>query len=276
MIVRYRHFALVLGLLLALTATLTSAAGRGGLLQGRGVSLPSAIPAQQTTCTTMKATSDARWLATDEQGEATDEEITSYPSGTLAIAAVFDYNCLPKGATIVTVFALDGEVVFSNKAAQKPGPRPGSYSYVLSRDSEEPMPDGEWEVGFFNNKTMLTSSTITVGGDASGVAPISDSVTAQGTVTDAKTKKPIRDVLVIVLNEGVSAQSFVRNPKDALVFARTSTDARGQFVFETPIERSVGHSWIIAAKGYKPLVEDDLLVGEDADDPLELNITLTK
>ncbi len=274
---RYRTIGLVLGLVLALSASMAGATGRDLLrLTGHGFALPVAAPAQQTACTTMKATSDARWLATDEEGQATDEEVTSYPTGTLAIAAVFDYNCVPKSATIVTVFALDGEVVFSNKAPQKPSTRANSYSYVISRDDSEPIPDGEWEVGFFNNKTMLASSTVIVGGEDSSTAGVSASVTVQGTVTDAKTKKPIKGVLVIVLNEGVSAQSFIKSPKDSQVFTHASTDARGQFVLPDAIERSVGHSWVIAAKGYKPLVEDDLVVGDDTEDPLELNVTLTK
>lgn len=29
------------------------------------------------------------------------------------------------------------------------------------------------------------------------------------------------------------------------------TDLRGQFVIETPIERTTAHSWIVALKGYK-------------------------
>jgi hypothetical protein len=274
---RNRTIALGIGLLLALTATIAGAAGYSGLLlTGHEFRLPISAPAQQTTCTTMKADTDAYWLATDETGEATDEEVSSYPSGTVALAAAFDYNCLPKGATIVTVFALDGEVVFSNKAPQKPSTRSNTYSYVISREDGEPVPDGEWEVGFFNNKTLLTSSTIMVGGDDQGLTPDSDSITVQGTVTDAKTRKPIRAALVIVLNEGVTTAQFIKNPKDSMVFASAETDSRGQFVLETTIERSVAHSWIIAAKGYKPLVEDDLVVGDEAEDPLELNVTLSK
>jgi hypothetical protein len=277
MMTRISTLALMCGLILTLTSSIAGATGRSGIaLVGFASERIPAVPAQQSTCSAMKATTDAYWLATDEDGDATDEEISSYPSGTLAIAAAFEYNCIPKNATIVTVFALDGEVVYSDKEPQKPSNRGDTYSFVISREDGEPVPDGEWEVGFFNNKTLLTSSTIVVGGDASGEEPITDSVTVQGTVSDAKTKKPIKGAVVVVLNEGVTAQQFLKNPKDSMVFVSATTDSRGQFVLETPIERSIAHSWVIAAKGYKPLIEDDLVVGDEAGDPLELNVTLSK
>jgi hypothetical protein len=269
----------LLALLLALTATAAGAAGRGALLIGHGATLALAGPLQQTTCTTMKADGDAYWLAVDETGETTDEQVTSYPSGVVALAAAFDYTCLPKGATIVTVFSYEGEVVFSDKSPQKPSNRAGSYSYALSREDGEPMHEGAWEVAFFNNKTLLATSMVTVGDDGresinSGVE--SDAVTVQGTIIDAKTKKPLKGVLIVVLNEGVAAQTFLKKPKDADVFTSAVTDSRGQFVIETPIERTTAHSWIVALKGYKPIIEDDLVVGADAEDPLELNIALQK
>jgi hypothetical protein len=272
---RHRMIAACIGLLLALTFSVTTAAGRGGLdLRGSAFDLSAAVPAQQGTCTTMQAESDAEWLATDESGEATDEVVESYPTGTTVIAAQFAYNCLPKNAVIVTVFALDGEVIFSNKAPQKPKSKSGIYAYTLSREDGEPMPDGEWEVGFFNNKTLLTSSTITVGGDEP--APTGDAISVQGTVKDTKTKKPIKGALVIVLNEGVTAEAFIDDPQDADVYTAATTNARGEFVLESTIERDVPHSWIIAAKGYKPIIEDEYVIGGEAEDPLELNITLSK
>jgi hypothetical protein len=267
---------MTLGLLLALTATLATAAGRSSLpLRGHGVTMK--LPAAQlATCSAMEATSEVRWLATDEAGELIDEEVTEYPSETVAIGAIFDYNCVPKSASIVTVFSLDGEVVFSNKAPQKASSKPNSYSYVISREDGSPVPEGEWEVSFFNNKTLLASGAITVGGEGPAPTPEEDAVEVQGSVTDAKTKKPIKGALVIVLNEGVTAEAFVDDPQDEDVFASAQTDARGEFVLDQLVERTVEHSWIIAAKGYKPIVKDALVVGEDAEDPLILNVTLSK
>jgi hypothetical protein len=269
----------VLTLLLALTATAAGAAGRGALLAGHGVNLALGEPLQQSTCTSMKADGDAYWLAVDESGEATDEVVDSYQGEVIALAAAFDYTCLPKGATIVTVFSYEGEVVFSDKSPQKPSNRAGSYSYAISRDDGEPMHEGEWEVAFFNNKTFLASSMVMVGGEGTEVinsAGDSDAVTVQGTIIDAKTKKPLKGVLVVVLNEGVKSQTFLKNPKDADIYTSATTDARGQFVMETPVERTAAHTWIVALKGYKPIIEDDLVVGADAEDPLELNIALQK
>lgn len=274
---RQRLIAACLGLLLALTASVAIGAGRGGMaLRGQALDLAAAVPAQQTTCTKMQADGDAYWLATDETGEATDEQVEVYETGTTVLAAGFDYNCIPKNVSIVTVFALDGEVVFSDKAPQKPKSRGGSYVYTISREDGEPVPDGEWEVGFFNNKTLLASGKITVGGEPDPDDPVVQTVTVQGTVTDKKTKKPIKGALVIVLNEGVTVKAFLENPQDEDVFASAQTDARGQFALDQPIERDVEHSWIIAAKGYKPVAEDGVVLGDDVEDPLEMNITLSK
>lgn len=73
------------------------------------------------------------------------------------------------------------------------------------------MHEGAWEVAFFNNKTLLATSMVTVGDDGrevidSGVE--SDAVTVQGTIIDAKTKKPLKGVLIVVLNEAWRRRPF--------------------------------------------------------------------
>lgn len=271
--------ALVLGLLMALTVTITGASDRPGIVF-RGeryyLEVVPVAPVQQASCSKMQATSDVFWYETDEEGEFTDEQVESYPSGTAVLAASFDYNCVPKGVSIVTVWALDGEVIFSDKTTQKASNKEGSYSYTLFREDGEALPDGEWEVGFFNNKTELVTGAITVGGGG-GEEPIDgEPVTIQGTVTDAKTKKPIKGALVIVLNEGIAAEDFVEDPQDEDVYTAATTNARGEFVLENPVDREGTHSWIIAAKGYKPVLEDEVVIGADAEDPVELNIELSK
>jgi hypothetical protein len=183
-------------------------------------------------------------------------------------------------ATLITIWVAWASSVwlalqsFSNKAPQKPTSRAGIYSYTLSREDRAEIPTGEWEVAFFNNKTLLASGTITVGGDAA--QGLSDAIVVKGTIVHAKTRQPIRNALVVLLNEGIDAETYLNDPQDSDVYTSATTDARGKFVLNEPIERTAEHTWIIAAKGYKPIVEDALVIGDGAEDPLELTITLTK
>ena len=266
-----KFLGVVLGVSIASMATVISALasvpafGRAGAVSGA-----EPIRLAAAACNKMKV-SDVAWVTLNEEGDI-DEQVESYPSGVTGITSVFEYDCVPKKTTIVTVFTLDGETVYTDKEALKASNTSGFYGYPLSTTDDSPLDEGEWSVEFYNNKTLLTSSTVIVGEEGGG-----DSVTVIGTVKDAKTKKGIKGAFVLFLVPGVLVQDFVDGgQKDEDIFTGAKTDSKGKFELESPLERNVEYSVIIVAKGYQPIAQDGLSVADDDPDPLELNITLSK
>jgi hypothetical protein len=227
----------------------------------------------RAACTDMDP-SDIAWVTLNEDFEIEDQ-VDSYPSGTSLITPVFEYACVPKKVTIVTVFSLNGEVVFSDKETLRASNADGLYGYPLGTTDGSAMDDGLWGVEYFNNKTPLTSGEVIVG---EGDDPIEgETVTVEGTVKDKKTKKAIRGAIVLVLNPGTTVEDWVDGgQEDSDVYTAGQTNSKGQFTLEDPLTRNEVYSLIVVAKGYKPIATDEFVIEDDVEDPVQLDVVLSK
>jgi hypothetical protein len=262
--------AITLGVILAITASSPALVRRGGLAAPAAGEVRDELAA---ACTKLKA-SEVAWVTLTDEGDV-DEQVDSYPAGTNLIVPLFQYTCVPKQVTIVTVFTFNGETVFTDKAPLKATNSKGTYTYSLGTEDDSPLDDGEWGVEFYNNKTLLTSGVVIVGEGEEGQA--SNTVSVEGTVKDKKTKKPVKGAVILILKPGIKVQKFLKGgQKDADVFTVAKTDSKGQFVLEDPLERETEYSIVVSAKGYKPIGLDGLTIDDEQPDPLQLNITLTK
>lgn len=267
--------AALLGAALIILATVFSASATTPLARGAmALSAPAAnAELALATCTKMSG-SDVIWVTLDDEGDI-DEEVEAYPPDTTLITPVFEYNCVPKKTTLVTIFKLDGEEVFSDKETLKAGNAKGIYAYPLGMEDDSALPEGNWEVEFYNNKTLLTSGEVVLGED-NGDTP-SEQVTVSGVVSDKKSKKPIKGATIVVLKPGVTVQKFIDGgQKDKDVFTAGQTDSKGQFVLEDQLTRNTEYSIIVVAKGYKATAADGFTVSDDDPDPLVLTITMNK
>ncbi len=273
-----KALVVVVGALIALIATVFSAfattpgLARGGVVNfTRGHAPHLAKPALRAACTKMQA-GDVAWVTLTEDGDI-DEQVETYPSGTILITPVFEYPCVPKKVTIVTTFSLDGEVVFSDKETLKSSTSGGLYGYPLGTTDESPMDEGTWGVEFFNNKTLLTTGEVVIGeGGATD-----DTVTVEGTVKDKKTKKAIKGATIVVLNPGVTVQDWVDGDQsEDDVFTAGQTNSKGQFTLEDSLTRNETYALVIVAKGYKSIATDEFVIEDDVKDPVQLNINMTK
>jgi len=272
---------ITVGVSVAVIATVFSAfAGAPALGRHGGVAAPPPIERGEdntASCTKIKA-SEVAWVTLTEEGDV-DQQVDSYPAGTSQITPLFQYNCVPKKVTIVTVFTLNGESVFTDKEPLKATNSKGTYGYPLGTEDNSALDDGEWGVEFYNNKTLLTSGTIMVGGEGGGQGTdqTSSTVAVEGTVKDKKSKKPIKGAVVLILNPGVTVQKFVKGgQKDSDVFTAAKTDSKGQFTLTDPLERNTEYSIVVAAKGYKAIGLDKFVIDDQQPDPLQLDITMTK
>lgn len=249
-----------------------TAAQQTGLWNSRSGPLHAAsasLSAPAAACKAMEA-GEVTWVTLDEDGNVA-ETVESYPSETTKVTAAFEYSCVPKKTTLVTVWSIDGETVLTDKTAVKASEKGDTWTASLFMKDESALPDGEYGIEFYIGEDMLTSGKVTLGG---GETPTS--VTVQGTVTDSKSKKPIKGAMVVVLNEGVDAQAWLEDGTEDDVFSSAKTDSKGQFTLDNPIDIGVKHAWLIGAQGYKPIVKQDMVIEEGAEDPVEMNITLVK
>jgi hypothetical protein len=222
-------------------------------------------------CSKMTA-SDVAWVTLTEDGDI-DEQVDAYDSGVTEITPLFEYNCIPKKTTLVTVFTYNGEQVYSDKESLKASNTEGLYAYPLITTDDSAFDEGEWGVEFYNNKTLLTSGTILVGGSGEDTS----TVTVVGTVKDAKSKKAIKGAIILVLVPGVTIQDFIDGgQKDEDVFTAAQSDSKGQFELESPLDRNTEYSIIAVAKGYKPVGQDGFVIADEDPNPLQLDITMKK
>jgi hypothetical protein len=210
------------------------------------------------------------WTIQDDQGEA-ERRVTEYPSGTVEIVPTFEYACVPKNTTIVTVFTYAGEAVLSDKQMLRPSAQAGVYTYPLSSNDSSPLAEGEWKVAFYRDKQLLASGAVRVGG-----APRAGGVAIRGTVRDGNTRKPIKGALVAVLKPGISVKTFLDTGSESDLFASGTTDSLGQFSLSRPLAQDTTYGLLIVARGYRPITRDDLRLDASDADPLSMDILMVK
>ena len=255
------------GALLALAAVSAGAtgaqAGPGGPSRRQAFVVPAA-------CDEMEAGSVA-WVTLDEDGDI-DQQVESYDSGVTTITPVFEYDCVPRAVTIVSVFTLNGETIFTDRESLRATNGGGRYAYPLGTNDDAPMDDGEWGVRFYNNRTLLSQGYVLIG--ESG-ATAGETATVEGTVIDQRNKKPIRGAVVLVLEPGITVTNWVEEGQlKEDVYSAGKSDSKGVFQLANPLQRNVAYSIVIVARGFKPLGKDGLLITNQQPDPVQLDIKM--
>jgi hypothetical protein len=138
------------------------------------------------------------------------------------------------------------------------------------------MDEGVWSVEFFNNKTLLTSGEIEVGGGGGDGPASTTTARVQGTVSNNKTGKPIEGATILVLT-GTDVDTWIDDgkPQDNVVTAGRS-DSTGAFALQQPLEREVPYALVVVAKGFRPLGANDYAIRPDQPEPVVLNIRMSK
>jgi hypothetical protein len=98
----------------------------------------------------------------------------------------------------------------------------------------------------------------------------------QGRIVDAATGRGIRGAAFVALAPGTTVADFDANPSEDLFYASGQADAQGYFQLDRALSPEERYSIIVGARGYKRIAEDNLLVEEDSESPLELDIELQK
>jgi S1-C subfamily serine protease len=95
-----------------------------------------------------------------------------------------------------------------------------------------------------------------------------------GVIVDANTGKPIPNAIFLVLQEGVTWDTFEETEDEILGVAQT--DRRGQFEMSEEVERGKTYSVGWGARGYQAVRQDDVLIDEKWPDVVEVKLKLQK
>jgi hypothetical protein len=262
----YKHLITLLSLMGLLIVSSFSAAA-APVRVGRAIVAAHDNTAQ--ACASLQA-GPVTWVTLDAQGQI-DKHVASYPSDTTEIVPNFEYTCVPKNTTIVTVFTYQGNALLSDKEALKSSNQAGAYAYPLSTDDGSPLDHGQWKVSFYRDKTLLVSGVVQVGDDQG-----SSGVMVRGTVRDGNTRNPIKGAFVAVLKPGILVKTFLDAGKETDILASGTTDSLGQFSLNRPLARDTTYSLLVVARGYRPITRDDLRLSANDSDSQRMDVLMVK
>jgi S1-C subfamily serine protease len=225
------------------------------------------------------------WLdtssATTQECDWSGDTVNSYPSGSLCIAAGFEYSGMTNGQLLVEYWYLDGEKVAEYSYAWEWN-ESGLFGTYLPNGGD-PMPAGNYKVELYagDNLTFMGSSSevsVAGGGTSQPTQPSSSTgtVTVYGVVSDEATGKPINNAYVFVLTPGITyAQWANENYPDKYISTYLQTGSNGTYKI-TGIPRNTEFTLVFAAQGYYDAYLDNAIAKDSDPDNLELNVGLTK
>lgn len=100
-------------------------------------------------------------------------------------------------------------------------------------------------------------------------------VQISGRIVDAGTGKPIANALFLVLKTGIKWADFDQNDSSQLLDA-VRTDRKGNFILNVQLARNTPYSVGFTAQGYNPVTEDDVVIGDDSPDAVNITLKLER
>jgi len=208
------------------------------------------------------------------------DPVTSFPSGTQAMAAAFSFNGMTDGEPWAEEWKVDGEVLYSSQYAWSIGDQGNTFTCLYNSDSG--MPEGNYHIELYagQNLDLLTQADVVVGASTnSGPSQPSNQgvVTVSGQVLDADSQNPLSGAEIYVLKPDFTFSQWKADDyADSDIFTSTKTDNQGYYSLPDKLALNVGYTFIMYVDGYSINYADDLTWSSQ--DPLDyqLNLTMSK
>lgn len=207
----------------------------------------------------------------DERGEAIDPA-TTLPAGIEELFYSCSYEGMQDGILVGERWLLNEEAIFATEYVWQEGEE-GLHNGSLYTSMGNPLPDGIYTLELYVGGELVQSATVTIG---SGTPPPTPTPPAEGLmilgyILDADTGRGIPGAVYIVLDPGVTLDSW--DGSDAQIYTWAETDSNGYFELPLPLERGQQYSIIVGAEGYMPIGEDNVRVSKEPS-PLEVEVYL--
>jgi hypothetical protein len=219
-------------------------------------------------------------VSLDNQGNP-EEEVDSYPSGTEVIAGQFEFSGMTDGQSWGMLWYYEGEEIGQGFFEWTDGPE-GVMTASFNNNDGSSLPDGNYVVELYagtgDEIPLLSQGEVTVGGGGGIQRPNKDDgVQVGGQIVDNDTNRGINGALFVVLNPGVTyAQWESKNFPDSMIFSFTEADSRGEFSLPDLLQRGVGYTIFVGAKGYTGQFFEDTSFGPNDDAEQYYTIPLTQ
>lgn len=217
------------------------------------------------------------WMTVNSDCQLQDQ-VTSYPSGTSAIAAAWNFSGMTDGESWGVQYTLNGTEIFSKQYSWSSGSQ-GQYSHCLT--SDQGFPDGDYHLSLYagSGNTLLSQADVVVGGGSNPPPPPSNKgvVTISGQVVAADSMNPLPGAEAYVLNPGVSFEQW-KNDQGAMsdVFTSTTADNQGYFTLPDKLALNIKYTVVFFAQGYKLKVYVDQTFDSTTPVNLQLVIKMTQ
>ncbi len=210
--------------------------------------------------------------AVDEYDQPT-MVVTQLPSGATEMYACWEYAGMADGLTWEARWYLDG--VYQEDVSWTPAPWKGGESgtWWLSVYNENGLIGGIYRLELFVEGDKLAEGSIKVGGAASPSTTPGEGLLIRGYVINANTKRGIEGALYIVLVPGVTVGDWDGEEDQVYTFAQT--DINGYFELPYALERNQSYGVLVWAEGYRPVIGEDVLIG-DEESPYEVEVALQR
>ena len=199
----------------------------------------------------------------------------AFDSGVSEVYAVYQYEDMENGQAWLRTWYLDGEAVLSQDETWDGGETGSGWLNIYNNGG---LPDGAYDLVVWVEGEKVQDGSFTIGqpGSTLPARPADEGVWIQGRIVDAATGRGIRGAAFVTLTPGTTVAQFDANPSEDLFYATGQSDAQGYFQLDRALARGERYSIIVGARGYKRIAEDNLLMEEDSESPLELDIKLQK
>ena len=195
-------------------------------------------------------------------------------AGVETLTARFDWQQIAAGTPWQLRLLVDDEPFFDRHLLWS-APSVGQ-DFVIQTGSAGPIPDGTWEMQLLINNVLLDSAEVQVGIGRLFVDRLAsaEGLRLRGRVVDSQSGDGLEGIQLILLTEDYSIADF--EWREEQIFATARSDQNGNFEVQRLLQRNTPYSILVQAEGWLPLSADSYQFGNEAPDPIELFIPMTR
>jgi hypothetical protein len=191
-----------------------------------------------------------------------------------SVYALFDWESIAPGTLWQLRLRVDGDIFFDQVGAWTLTESGTGYALRLTTSGR--LPDGTYQLELLMNNILLRSITIAVGIGQLSIDPFArpEGVQLRGQLIDGDTGLGVAGATIFILSAEFSVSDF--DATEGQLYISTVTDRDGRFQFSRPLQFGIPYSIIISADGYLPINADGLTVKPETENPLEIDIYMTR
>ncbi len=243
-------------------------------VQSGAAVVPTPEPARPKPKTSGKASfSNIVFAPAVDENDRPTMAVTQLPSGATELYACWEYSGMADNLSWEARWYLDG--VYQEDVSWPPAAWEGgeSGSWWVSVSNEEGLIEGIYRLELLVEGKKLAEGSIKVGGAGTPAVTPGEGLMIRGYVINASTQRGIEGALYIVLVPGVSVADW--NGEEDQVYTYAQTDINGYFELPYALERNQSYSIIVWAEGYRPVIGDDIWIGDEPS-PYDVEVALQR